>query len=319
MRFNVMLEPQEGITYADQLAVARRAEALGFDGLYRSDHYSSVGGRESLGSTDAWAAIAGIARGTERIRLGTLVSPVTFRPAGNLAKVVATVAEMAGVLPGGESRIVLGMGTGWMETEHRQHGFPFEDTATRFRRLEEHLQAVTGLWDPAQREVSMDGEFVTLEAARFAPKPNPRPRIVVGGKGLRKTPLLAARYAAELNGVFSSPQQCARQRAALDEACRTVDRDPADITYTLMTGCLVGATEAEFRDRAGRLHQRTRGDGDLDAWLESLSDAWVLGTPDRARERLAALAEAGVDGIMLQHQLHDDLDMLDVIAEHLMA
>jgi alkanesulfonate monooxygenase SsuD/methylene tetrahydromethanopterin reductase-like flavin-dependent oxidoreductase (luciferase family) len=317
MRFNVMLEPQEGITYAEQLAVARRAEQLGFDGLYRSDHYSSVGGRESVGSTDAWAAIAGMARGTDRIRLGTLVSPVTFRPAGNLAKVVATVAEMAGVVPPGESRVVLGLGTGWLEVEHRQHGFPFEDMATRFRRLTEHLEVITALWDPARPEVSFDGEFVTIEAARFAPKPIPRPRVIVGGKGLRKTPALAARFADELNGVFSSPQECARQRAALDEACRSEGREPSSIAYSLMTGCLVGADEAEYWERAQRLHARTGG-GDFEGWLESLSGAWVLGGPAQARERLAALAEAGVDGIMLQHQLHDDLDMLDVIAEHLM-
>jgi alkanesulfonate monooxygenase SsuD/methylene tetrahydromethanopterin reductase-like flavin-dependent oxidoreductase (luciferase family) len=318
MRFNVMLEPQEGITYAEQLAVARRAEQLGFEGMYRSDHYSSVGGRAAVGSPDAWAAIAGLARGTDRIRLGTLVSPVTFRLAGNLAKVVATVAEMAGVVPPGESRIVLGMGTGWLETEHRQHGFPFEDVATRFRRLEEHLHAITSLWDPARDEVTLDGEFVSLESARFAPKPDPRPRIVVGGKGLRKTPDLAARFADELNGVFSSPEECRRQRAALDEACRSVGREPSSIAYSLMTGCLVGATEEEFRARAAQLHGRTGGGGDLDGWLEHLSGAWVLGTPERARERLAALSEAGVEAVMLQHQLHDDLDMLDVIAEHLM-
>ncbi len=315
MRLNVMLEPQEGITYAEQLAVARRAEELGFDGLYRSDHYSSVARRADLGSTDAWAVLAGLARETSRIRLGTLVSPVTFRPAGNLAKVVATVSDMAGTAADGRSRVVLGMGTGWLESEHRQHGFPFEDLGTRFDRLGEHLEAVASLWDPDREEVTIVGDHVAIEAARFAPKPLPRPRIVVGGKGLRKTPLLAARYADELNAAFASPAQAAAQRRALDDACAAVGRALESIDYSVMTGCLVGATEEEFTSRAARLHERSRSEADLDTWLAELEGAWVLGTPERARARLAALADAGVDQVMLQHQLYDDLDMLDVMAE----
>src|SRR5688572_19644206 len=142
-----MLEAQEGMTYDDLLRLAQRAEQVGLDGLYRSDHYGSVAGREGLGSTDAWATIAGLARETTRLTLGTLVSPATFRTIGNLAKTVATVSEMAGAAPDGGSRIVLGMGTGWLEVEHRRHGFPFEDLDTRFRRLEEHLEVLSRFWD----------------------------------------------------------------------------------------------------------------------------------------------------------------------------
>jgi alkanesulfonate monooxygenase SsuD/methylene tetrahydromethanopterin reductase-like flavin-dependent oxidoreductase (luciferase family) len=320
VQLSVMLEPQEGIGYAEQLAVARHAEALGFAGFYRSDHYLSVAGREGLGSTDAWAALAGIARDTERIRIGTLVSPVTFRPAGNLAKVVATVDELAGPAPDGASRVVLGMGTGWLEAEHTQHGFPFEDLGTRFDRLSEHLTAVTRLWDPDLAEVDVHGRFVDITAGRFHPKPDPRPRIVVGGKGLRRTPALAAGFADELNGVFLSPEACAAQRRALDHACREVGRDPSTVAYSLMTGCIVGADEADVRERAARLRERSStGGGDLDEWLAGLRGEWVLGTPEQAAARLDELARAGVEQVMLQHLLHDDLGMLDVVAEHLLS
>lgn len=309
----MMLEPQEGMSYQQLLAVARRAEHLGFEGCYRSDHYSTVEGGDGLASTDAWATLAGLARETERIALGTLVSPVTFRPAGNLAKVVATVAEMAGG-SNGRSRIHLGLGTGWLETEHRQHGFPFEDMATRFRRLGEHLQIIRGLWDPDADTFSFDGEFERLEEARFQPKPVPRPRIIVGGTGKVKTPRLAARHADELNVAFRSPEQCREARAALDRACEEDGRDPATIPLTLMTGCVVGADEADFRARARRLHERSR-QGTLEEWLAELEGSWILGAPEQALDRLGTLADAGVEAVMLQHQLFDDLDMLDAVAK----
>jgi alkanesulfonate monooxygenase SsuD/methylene tetrahydromethanopterin reductase-like flavin-dependent oxidoreductase (luciferase family) len=313
MQLSVMVEAQEGVTYAAQRDLARRAESNGLTGFFRSDHYRSVQGQAALGSTDAWAVLAGLARDTRTIRLGSLVSPVTFRPAGNLAKVVATVAELAGAGPDGASRVVLGMGTGWLEAEHVQHGFPFEDLGTRFRRLEEHLVAVTAFWDPAIEEVELDGEFVQVRAGRFLPTPHPRPRIVVGGRGLQRTPNLAARFADELNTVFADPTFCARQRSALDAQCEIVGRDPATIDFSLMTGCIIGRDEAEFRERAQALHART-GSGDFDRWLGDLGDAWVIGGPDRARARLDALADAGVVHVMLQHQQPEDLDMLDVAA-----
>jgi alkanesulfonate monooxygenase SsuD/methylene tetrahydromethanopterin reductase-like flavin-dependent oxidoreductase (luciferase family) len=312
MQLSVMVEAQEGVSYATQRDLARRAEAVGLAGFYRSDHYKSVQGREELGSTDAWAVLAGLARDTELIRLGTLVSPVTFRPAGNLAKVVATVSELAGAVDGA-SRIDLGVGTGWLESEHRQHGFPFEDLGTRFRRLAEHLAAVTAFWDPDVAEVDLDGEFVQVQGGRFLPTPDPRPRIVVGGRGLEKTPNLAARHADELNTVFADPAYCARQRAALEVQCDAVGRDPSTIAFSLMTGCIIGRDEAEFRERAAALHART-GDGDLDAWLAGLESAWVLGGPDRAGARLDELAVAGIGHVMLQHQVPEDLDMLDEAA-----
>ncbi|MGH8930655.1 MAG: LLM class flavin-dependent oxidoreductase [Egibacteraceae bacterium] len=313
MRLNVMIEPQEGMTYADILAVARRTEELGLDGLFRSDHYKSVTGRDEHGSTDAWATLAGLARETNRIQLGTLVTPVTFRTAASLAKTVATISEMAG---GG--RVELGMGTGWLgwlESEHVQHGFPFEDLRTRYDRLEEHLQVVRGLWDPAVERFTFDGEFVTIRDGRFAPKPDPTPRIIVGGRGLDRTPTLAARYADELNGVYLSPPECAKQREALRAACDAAGRDPDTVGYSAMTGCLVDLDTEDFHARARRLQALSEDTRPLEAFLHDLEEAWVLGTPDQAAGRLAELAEAGVERVMLQHLLFDDLDMLDVIPQ----
>ncbi len=321
MRLAIMLEPQEGLTYDDLLAVATRVADRGLAGLYRSDHYGSVmgpraGHDEPLASTDAWATLAGLARETRDIVLGTLVSPVTFRPAGNLAKVVATVAEMAGPAPDGSSRIHLGLGTGWLESEHRQHGFPFEDLGTRFRRLEEHLAAVRGLWDPDQDPYSQDGEHVTLEGARFRPVPDPRPRIIVGGRGMERTPALAARYADELNGVSLTPAECTAQRIALGRSCEALGRDPESAGYSLMTGVLVGRDTADLHARVRRLLDRN-GDGrSPEAYLAERRD-WVTGTVEEAADHLGRLAEAGVQTVMLQNLLHDDLEVVDLIAGEL--
>ena len=311
MRLSVMIEPQEGMTYDQILAVAQRAEGVGMAGLYRSDHYSPIGASPDSPTTDAWATLAGLARETSAITLGTMVTPATFRPIGNLAMVAASVAGMAGTLDGAP-RIHLGMGTGWHETEHDQHGFPFEDIATRFRRLDEHLQVLRGLWDPDHEPFSFHGEFVTIDQARFHPPPDPRPRIVVGGSGRRKTPTLAARYADELNTVSQSPDGCRGMRAAMDEACVREDRDPATLPLTLMTGCVIGADEAGFRARAERAHAAV-GSGDLDGWLDDLRGRWVLGGPEEAADHLGRLAQAGVTGVLLQHQTPTDLDMLDEV------
>ncbi|HEX6254907.1 MAG TPA: LLM class flavin-dependent oxidoreductase [Euzebyales bacterium] len=311
MRLSVMIEPQQGMTYAQILAVAQRADAVGMAGMYRSDHYTPIGAPADASTTDAWATLAGLARETSRITLGTMVTPATFRPVGNLAKVVATVAEMAGTLDGAP-RVHVGMGTGWHEPEHHQHGFPFEDIATRFRRLDEHMQVLRGLWDPAREPFSFNGEFVTIDGARFHAVPEPRPRVIVGGTGRRKTPTLAARYADELNTVYQSPDDCRGMRVAMDEACEREGRDPDTLPLTLMTGCVVGADHDAFRARADRVHAVV-GSGDLDSWLDELRGTWILGGPEQAADHLGRLAAAGVTGVLLQHQTPDDLDMLDEV------
>jgi alkanesulfonate monooxygenase SsuD/methylene tetrahydromethanopterin reductase-like flavin-dependent oxidoreductase (luciferase family) len=317
LRLHVMLEPQEALSYEGLLAVAQRAEQLGFDGLSRSDHYKSVVGADHLGSTDAWATLAGLARETRRLQLGTMVSPATFRPAANLAKVVATVTEMVGVAEDGTARVELGMGTGWLESEHRQHGFPFEELDTRFRRLEEHLAVITGLWDAGEQPFTFTGEFEQLEEARFVPAPVPRPKLIVGGAGPRRTPRLVARYADELNTIFSGPEQCAEMRSALDRACQEEGRDPSTVGFSLMTGCLVGTDAEEVRWRAGRLQDVSGDTRSVDEYVADLSQAWVVGTPEQARQRLNDLADSGVQRVLLQHQLPDDLAMLDVVAQQI--
>ena len=315
MRLYMMFEAQEGMRYADLLAAAHRTEAAGLDGLYRSDHYSSVAGRDENGSTDAWAALAGLAREVPRITLGTLVSPVTFRRAGNLAKTVATVAEMAGTTEDGAPRVHLGFGTGWLEREHRRHGFPFEDVGTRFARLEEHLQVVRGLWGGGAFD--FDGDFVTVTGGHLRPVPEPMPRVIVGGNGPRTTPRLAATYADELNLVFQPPEGCAQRRSALDEACEVAGRDPSEVSLTLMTGCVVGRTTEEFEERAREV-QRLQGDDRAFAeWLADVRGAWITGTVDEAVAHLAALREAGVEGVALQHLRFADLEMIDCVGEEI--
>jgi alkanesulfonate monooxygenase len=312
VRLSVMVEPQEGMSYGELRAVASRAEAAGLTGFYRSDHYSPIAASPEVPTTDAWATLAGLARETSRITLGTMVTPVTFRSVGSLAKTVATVAEMAGSLPDGTSRIHLGLGAGWHETEHHQHGFPFEDLRTRFDRLEEHLQVITGLWDPEAEPFSFDGEHVRISEARFHPSPSPRPRILIGGSGRRRTPRLAATYADELNTVFADPETCREMREAMDAACERADRDPASLPLTLMTGCIVGFSEADFRARAKRIHAAV-GESAFEPWLEGLRGVWVLGGPEQAADHLGRLSDVGVTGVLLQHQVPNDLDMLDAV------
>lgn len=317
MDIAIMLEGQEGPTYDTILGVARRVQHHGLQGLYRSDHYSSIGGAAERPATDAWATLAGLARETQDIHIGTLVSPVTFRPPAVVAKTAATVSEMAGSTPEGGSRVTLGMGTGWYEPEHRRHGFPFEDLPTRFRRLEEHLQVVTRLYDADAQPFDFDGEFASLRDAMLAPVPSPRPRIAVGGSGMRRTPALAGRYADELNGVFLRPAQCREQRGALARACDDAGRDPAAVRYSLMTGCLVAETATELHARVRRL-QEHEGDGrPVGEVLREREATWVQGTPDQALERLDELSDAGVECVMLQDLLPDDLEMVDLIAERL--
>src|SRR5437870_2299239 len=197
MRFALMLEPQQGLSYAEQLEIARLAEELGFEALFRSDHYQSFPEPAGRPTTDAWAVLAGLARETTRIHLGALVSPVTFRLPGNLAKVVATVQEMSG------NRMELGMGAGWNDAEHRQYAFPFPDIDVRAEMLEEQLQVIHGLWDEPDGW-SFHGRHYTVEGSRFAPRP-PRPPIIVGGQGRPRSIRLAARYAEEFNVTSSDP------------------------------------------------------------------------------------------------------------------
>ncbi len=311
MRYALMSEPQQGLSYDEILALALTAEESGFESFFRSDHYTSFPGESALPTTDAWATLAGLARETKRITLGALVSPVTFRPPGNLARVVTTVAEMSG------GRVELGLGAGWNEQEHVQHGLHYPPTGERFDMLEEQLAIIHGLW-PEPDGWSYEGRHWTVRNSLFRPKPaapvgRRHPNIIVGGAGRTRMAALVARYADEINISSASPSKVAEAYARVDDACRAVGRDSAEVARSAMTGVLVGETEAEVRDRARELLETIDGGGDPDAWLAERRNRWILGTPDQARARAAEFEAAGAQRIMLQTFLPRDLEMVRVL------
>jgi F420-dependent oxidoreductase-like protein len=314
MRFALMIEPQQGCSYLDQLAIARRAEAAGFETFYRSDHYTSFPGESDRPTTDAWAVLAGLARETSRIRLGALVSPVTFRAPGTLAKIVTTVDEMSG------GRIDLGVGAGWNETEHRRHGLPFPPIETRAEMLEETLEILRGLWREPDGW-SFEGRHYSLQDARFRPRPlqQPAPPIIVGGEGSPRSMRMAARYADEFNLVGADPARAAERFARLREICRAAGREPATLRRSVMTGVLVGGDRAEVDARSSALLAGFGLAADGEAWLAERRPRWVAGTPDEARATVDRFEAAGAERLVLQDFLPWDLDMVDLLGETLLG
>lgn len=316
MRFALMIEPQMGLTYAQQLDVALRAEAAGFEAFFRSDHYESFPGESDAPTTDAWAVLAGLARDTRRIGLGALVSPVTFRSPGNLAKVVLTVDEMSG------GRVEVGLGAGWHEHEHRAHGFPFGEIGERADMLEETLEIVRGLWEGPDGW-SYLGSHWAVEDSLFRPKAadvrgreGARPNLIVGGQGTPRSYRIAARHADEFNLSSASPAQVVQKFAALDAAVRAAGRDPATLVHSAMIGVLVGRDEAEVRRREEDLVRAFGGDVEGFAeWFEVRKLRWIHGTPDQAREQARRFRDAGVTRIVLQDFIAHDLEMIDLAAE----
>src|SRR3954447_10059962 len=318
MRFALMSEPQQGLAYEEILALARTAEQAGFEAYFRSDHYASFPGAAGLPTTDAWTTLAGLARETTTISLGTLVSPVTFRSAGNLAKVVTTVDEMSG------GRVELGMGAGWNDLEHSQNGLPFPDLRERFDMLEEQLAIVHGLWTEPDGW-SYAGAHWQIRDARFAPRPVPRqgrrhPNIIVGGRGGSRLAGLAARYADEMNVSSASADEVGEAFARLRDACVAQGRDPDSVVCSAMTGVLIGRDDSELRERVKALmHMFGSGDRDADEWLEERRGRWVMGTPDEARQRGKEVEAAGVERLMLQTFLPRDLEMVRLLGEVVLA
>jgi alkanesulfonate monooxygenase SsuD/methylene tetrahydromethanopterin reductase-like flavin-dependent oxidoreductase (luciferase family) len=324
MRFALMIEPQQGMTYGDQLAVAARAEANGIETLFRSDHYASFPGPVGQPTTDAWAVLAGLARDTERIGLGALVSPVTFRHPGNFAKVVTTVDEMSG------GRIEVGLGAGWNDLEHRQLGLRFPPIRERADLLEDSLAILRGLWDEPDGW-SYTGHQVSIEGAVFHPKPvdvpgrprtpigGARPRLLIGGDGTPRSFRLAARYCDEFNLNGHAPDSARQAEARLDEACRAIGRDPGTLTRSAMCGVLVGRTDAEVAERASAAVAAFGSNADDQEWLAERDERWVTGTAQQAREMVERYAAAGIERLMLQDFLPWDLAMIDVIGEMLIA
>ena len=314
MRFALMSEPQQGLSYAEVLALARTAEDSGFEAYFRSDHYASFPGQAGLPTTDAWATLAGLARETSRINLGALVSPVTFRTPGNLAKVVATVAEMA------DGRIELGMGAGWNALEHRQHGLRFPSTKERFDMLEEQLAIVHGLWTEPDGW-SFEGRHWQVADAQFYPKPpappgRRHPNIIIGGNGRPRMARLVAQYADEFNLTSASPRAAADAYERVRSACGGHGRDPAQVTLSAMTGVLIGRTQADVDRRARELLRVVGAQGtDGEAWLEERRRRWIWGTPDEARARVAEFAAVGVQRLMLQTFLPRDREMVGLLGD----
>jgi F420-dependent oxidoreductase-like protein len=310
MRYALMIEPQQGCSYADQLAIARRAEAAGFETLFRSDHYDSFPGEDGRPTTDAWTVLAGLARETQTIRLGVLVSPVTFRHPGTLAKIVATLDEMSG------GRVVVGLGAGWNEAEHAHLGLPFPAIEVRAAMLEEQLAILRGLWQEPDGW-SFAGRHYTLPASLFRPRPvqQPAPPVIVGGEGSPRSMRIAVRYADEYNVTSASPERVADRFAKLDEAARAAGRDPASLVHSAMVGTLVGRDQADVDRRSAAILDAF---GFADAgteWLDAHRPRWIFGTPGEARATVQRFADAGVERLMLQDFLPWDLDMIDLLGE----
>ena len=311
MRYALMTEPQQGLTYDEILALARAAEQAGIEAFFRSDHYASFPGASGLPTTDAWATLAGLARDTTTIRLGTLVSPVTFRIPGNLAKVIQTVDEMSG------GRVEAGFGAGWNEEEHAQLGIAFPSLAERYDMLAEELAIIHGLWTQGDGW-SFDGEHWQVRGAkrhgRLDRGGRRHPHIILGGKGMPRLAGLVARWADEFNLNSASPDDA---RAAYDRvraACRDAGRDPDEIVYSAMTGVLVAESNDDLRARVDDLMKALgRGGADADAWLAERRGRWVMGTPEQARERVAALEKQGTQRVMLQDFLPRDLEHVALI------
>jgi F420-dependent oxidoreductase-like protein len=308
MRVCLMIEGQEDVTWGQWLALAGACEEHGLEGMFRSDHYESVMGMRERGSLDAWATLAALAARTRRIRLGTLVSPATFRHPSVLAKMVATVDHVSG------GRAELGLGAGWHEGEHRAYGFEFPPTPTRMERLAEQLEIVTRSW--TEDAVEFQGRHYQVQDLRALPKPvqRPRPTLLVGGGAGPKSLALAARFADEYNTVGVSLEELPERHGRLLDAWREAGRDPEEARLSLMTTCVVGRDRAEVSERVGRVLAAI-GSHDSVAEVVEARPNWLLGTVDEVAERLRGLEAAGVDRVMLQHLDHADTEMVAVLGE----
>jgi F420-dependent oxidoreductase-like protein len=282
MRVCLMIEGQEGVTWEQWRALATTAEAAGFEALFRSDHYMPLEGGDG-GSLDAWATINALAAITSTIRLGTLVSPATFRHPSNLARLVVTADHVS------NGRVELGLGAGWHEGEHRAHGFPFDAVKNRFDRLTEQMEIVHRSW--TEGPFDFEGRFYRLENADPQPKPGRKPNLIAGGGARPRGAALAARWADEYNTVYATAEECRERRERVSAACAEAGRDP--IPFSLMTGFAVDGDPADHHP------------------------AWIVGTLDQMAEQLRALESAGVERVMLQHLQHDDLDTVELLGREL--
>ncbi len=306
MQLRIFTEPQQGASYDDQLAVAKKTEECGFDAFFRSDHYLMMGDGDGLpGPTDSWVTLAGLARETSRIRLGTLVSSATFRNPGLLAISVAQVDQMSG------GRVELGLGAGWFEAEHAAYGVEFPGTADRFDLLAEQLEIITGLWDtPVGERYDFQGKHYTLADSPALPKPaqQPHPPIIVGGIGRKRTPELTVRYAAEYNVGFRDTALTAECFDRVRATATAAGRDPRTLTLSVAQTVCVGADDAELKRRTAAIG-RTPDD---------LVEGGLAGSPAQVVDKLGQYAELGTDRVYLQVLDMSDLDHLELIASEIL-
>lgn len=299
MELCIFTEPQQGASYDDQLAQATATERLGFDGWFRSDHFLRMGAGDPLpGPTDAWTTLAGLARETRRIRLGTLVSSATFRHPSILAMQVAQVDAMSG------GRVELGLGTGWFAAEHTAYGIPFPEQ--RFGMFEEQLDVITGLWStPVGHSFDYSGRHYTLEGAPALPKPvQQRVPVIVGGAGPRRTPAIAARHATEFNIGFRSEDVIVRAFDGVRRACEDLGRDPATLRRSVALPTIIATDDTDYLRRLEA----------IGADVDTFADVNIAGTPDAAVEKLLRLRELGADRVYLQLVDLRDLEHLELIA-----
>ncbi len=302
MELRIFTEPQQGATYDDLLAVALTAEELGFGAFFRSDHYLGMGTEGLPGPSDAWITLAGLARDTTTIRLGTMMTSATFRHPGPLAISVANVDQMSG------GRVELGIGAGWYEAEHVKYGLPFPSTGERFDLLEDNLAIITGLW-ATEGGFSHQGHRYSVTDSPGLPKPTQgKPPILIGGRGKKRTPALTARYADEFNLPFVDLETTSSQFARVREACEEVGRDPGDLVWSNALVVCVGADEADFRRRAEAIGREPA----------ELRENGVAGTPEEAVATLHRYAGAGSQRAYLQVLDLADLDHLRLVAAEVM-
>ncbi len=299
--YTLMVEGQEDVTADDFLALGTLAEDLGFDGFATSDHYDSVVGAPGRGSLDVWGLICALAAATERIRIGTMVSPVTFRPPAVLAKLALAADGLS------RGRIEVGLGTGWHDVEHQRFGLPFPPFADRLAMLTEQVEIIRRLTDG--ETLDFDGSHYQLRGATLLPRPvTGRMRIVFGGSAKPKVAALAARFADAYNVVWISPEDAREARGRLDQACEAIGRDPATLPMTLMARFVVGSDEADYRRRLARVTAKALEGDDEDP------SPWIAGTCAQVIERIATYRAHGVEGFYLNHFDHRDLDMVRLCA-----
>jgi len=300
----IFTEPQQGATYDDLLRVAKTTEDAGFDAFFRSDHYLKMGDGSGLpGPTDAWITLAGLARETSRIRLGTLVTAATFRHPSALAISVAQVDQMSG------GRVDFGFGSGWFAAEHTAYGFDLPPVKTLFDRFQEQLEVITGLWDtPLGETFSYDGEHYQLVDSPALPKPTHRPPVIIGGRGKKRTPELAARFADEFNLPFATPEIAAAQFERVEAAAREIGRDPAEITRSVAMTVAIGRDDAEVAKRAAAIGRD----------LAQLKEDGLAGTPAEVVDTIGKWREqTGISRLYLQVLDLGDLDQIEFIASEI--